>query len=55
MRRPAALDVRLVFPRVRGAVIDLKSFRRSQWERVRAVSAGIPPRRIYDMHHSFAT
>ena len=48
------LDVRLVFPGVRGWAIDLKNFRRSQWKPA-LDAAGIPSRRIYDMRHSFAT
>ena len=51
---PRRLDVRLVFPGKRGGVIDLKNFRRAQWKPV-LESAGLPPRRIYDMRHSFAT
>jgi len=35
-------------------VIDLKNFRRSQWKPA-LDAAGIQPRRIYDMRHSFAT
>ena len=53
-RTPRRLDLRLVFPGRRGGVIDLKNFRRSQWKPA-LESAGIPPRRIYDMRHSFAT
>ena len=51
---PRRLDVRLVFPGVRGGPIDLKNFRRSQWKPA-LDAAGIEPRRIYDMRHSFAT
>jgi len=51
---PRRLDVRLVFPGVRGGVIDLKNFRRAQWKPA-LESAGLPSRRIYDMRHSFAT
>ena len=51
---PRRLDVRLVFPGHRGGVIDLKHFRRGQWKPA-LESAGIPPRRIYDMRHSYAT
>ena len=39
---PRRLDVRLVFPGMRGGVIDLKNFRRSQWKPA-LDSAGIPP------------
>ena len=35
-------------------VIDLQNFRRSQWK-PSLDAAGIQPRRIYDMRHSFAT
>ena len=35
-------------------MIDLKNFRRSQWKPA-LDAAGIQPRRIYDMRHSFAT
>jgi len=51
---PRRLDVRLVFPGKRGGVIDLKHFRRGRWKPA-LEAAGIPPRRIYDMRHSFAT
>jgi integrase len=51
---PRRLDVRLVFPGHRGGVIDLKHFRRAHWKPA-LDTAGIPPRRIYDMRHSFAT
>jgi integrase len=51
---PRRLDVRLVFPGHRGGVIDLKHFRRGQWKPA-LDAAGIAPRRIYDMRHSFAT
>ena len=43
-----------MFPGHRGGVVDLKNFRRSQWKPA-LDAAGIPPRRIYDMRHSFAT
>jgi integrase len=39
---------------MRGGLLDLKHFRRSQWKPA-LDSAGIPHRRIYDMRHSFAT
>ena len=45
--------MRLVFPGKRGGVIDLKHFRRGQWKPA-LEAAGLPPRRIYDMRHSFA-
>ncbi len=51
---PRRLDVRLVFPGMRGGLLDLKNFRRSQWKPA-LDAAGIPHRRIYDMRHSFAT
>jgi integrase len=51
---PRRLDTRLVFAGKRGGVIDLKHFRRGQWHPA-LEAAGIPPRRIYDMRHSFAT
>jgi integrase len=51
---PRRLDVRLVFPGVRGGVVDLKHWRRAYWKPA-LEAAGIPSRRIYDLRHSFAT
>ena len=51
---PRRLDVRLVFPGVRGGVIDLKHVRRAHWKPA-LKSAGPPSRRIYDIRRSFAT
>jgi integrase len=51
---PRRLDVRLVFVGGRGDVVDLKHFRRGQW-RPALEAAGVRPRRIYDLRHSFAT
>jgi integrase len=52
---PARLDTPLLFPALRGGYLNLHNFRAREWKpAVRA--AGIdPPRRIYDLRHTYAT
>jgi integrase len=52
---PPRLDTELLFPALRGGHIDLHNWRSREWKpAIRA--AGIePPRRIYDLRHSYAT
>jgi integrase len=52
---PPRLDTPLLFPALRGGYIQLHNFRAREWKpAVRA--AGIePPRRIYDLRHTYAT
>jgi integrase len=45
----------LVFPAERGGYLDLHNFRNREWKPAQ-IAAGIePPRRIYDLRHTFAT
>ncbi len=62
-RAPARLNSPLVFPAPgggggvqagHGAHIDLHNWRAREWHPA-LEAAGLPPRRIYDMRHSFAT
>ncbi|MBA3330214.1 MAG: hypothetical protein H0T39_04955 [Actinobacteria bacterium] len=44
----------LLFPAARGGYIDLERFRSREWHpALRA--AGVDPRRIYDLRHTYAT
>ena len=52
---PRWLDTRLVFPRSRGAQIDLRNWRKREWKPA-LEAAGLPrERRPYDLRHSFAS
>lgn len=52
---PRRLDTRLVFPRSRGAHIDLRNWRKREWKPA-LEAAGLPrERRPYDLRHSFAS
>jgi integrase len=52
---PPRVDTPLLFPGLRGDYLNLHNFRAREWKpAVRA--AGIdPPRRIYDLRHTYAT
>jgi integrase len=52
---PPRLDTPLLFPALRGGYISLHNWRAREWKpAIRA--AGIdPPRRIYDLRHTYAT
>jgi len=51
---PPRLDSPLLFPAARGGYIDLERFRSREWHpALRA--AGVEPRRIYDLRHTYAT
>jgi len=51
---PPRLDTPLLFPALRGGFINLHNWRAREWKpAIRA--AGIEPRRIYDMRHTYAT
>jgi integrase len=52
---PPRVDTPLLFPGLRGGYLNLHNFRAREWKpAVRA--AGIdPPRRIYDLRHTYAT
>ena len=50
---PRRLDTRLVFPRSRGAHIDLRNWRKREWKPA-LEAAGLPrERRPYDLRHTF--
>ena len=51
---PPRLDTRLAFPGPRGAHINLRNFRRREWHPA-LDTAGVPPRRIYDLRSTFAS
>jgi integrase len=52
---PPRLDTQLLFPALRGGYVNLHNWRSREWKpAIRA--AGIePPRRIYDLRHTYAT
>jgi integrase len=53
-RHPTRIDSRLLFPAPQGGFIDIDNFRRREWQpSLRA--AGLPPRRMYDLRHTYAT
>lgn len=51
---PPRLDTRLLFPGPRGAHVNLRNFRRREWKPA-LESAGVAPRRIYDLRSTFAS
>jgi integrase len=54
-RLPEAAGSPLLFPGERGSYLDIHHFRTAHW-RPAQIAAGInPPRRIYDLRHTFAT
>jgi integrase len=51
---PPRLDTPLLFPALRGGYLNLHNWRSREWKpALRA--AGIEPRRIYDLRHTYAT
>ena len=51
---PPRVDTPLLFPALRGSYINLHNWRAREWKpAIRA--AGIEPRRIYDLRHTYAT
>jgi integrase len=53
-QHPARIDSRLLFPAPQGGFIDIDNFRRREWQPSWR-AAGLPPRRIYDLRHTYAT
>ena len=54
MAMPPRLDSPFLFPAARGGYIDSEKFRARLWHpALRA--AGIAPRRVYDLRHTYAT
>jgi len=51
---PRRLDTRLVFPSPRGGPLDMHNFARRDWHPA-LEAAGLPPHRLYDLRHSFAS
>jgi integrase len=51
---PPRLDSRLVFPAPSGAPLDMHNFARRDWHPA-LDAAGVAPRRVYDLRHSFAS
>jgi integrase len=51
---PRRLDTRLVFPSPQGGVLDMHNFARRDWHPA-LEAAGLAPRRLYDLRHSFAS
>jgi integrase len=45
----------LVFPSPRGSYLDLHNFRTRGWKPAQAAAGIEPPRRVYDLRHTFAT
>jgi integrase len=51
---PRRIDTRLVFASPRGGAVDIHNFARRDWHPA-LEAAGLPPRRVYDLRHSFAS
>jgi integrase len=51
---PLRIDTRLVFASPSGRVIDMHNFARRDWHPA-LEAAGLTPRRVYDLRHSFAS
>lgn len=51
---PRRIDTRLVFASPSGRVIDMHNFARRDWHPA-LEAAGLTPRRVYDLRHSFAS
>src|SRR6266540_2746483 len=45
----------LVFPSPRGSYFDLNNFRNRHWKPAQQAAGITPPRRVYDLRHTFAT
>src|SRR6266511_319283 len=54
-RLPPRLETPLLFPSPRGGYLDLHNFRARAWKRAQFAAGIDPPRRIYDLRHTFAT
>ncbi len=53
--QPRRLDTRLVFPSPRGGPVDMHNFARRDWHPALDAAGLTPPRRVYDLRHSFAS
>ena len=54
-RLPARLDTPLLFPAPDGGPLDLRNFRRRQWNPAITCSGVVKPARIYDLRSTFAS
>ena len=54
-RLPAEPTSPLLFPAIRGGYLDLHNFRTRAWKPAQLAAGIEPPRRIYDLRHTFAT
>ena len=54
-RQPSSRQDALVFPAERGGYLDLHNFRNREWKPAQRAAGIEPPRRIYDLRHTFAT
>lgn len=52
---PRRIDSPLLFPALRGGHIDLHNWRAREWAPALRAAGIDPPRRIYDMRHTYAT
>ncbi|HEX6460350.1 MAG TPA: site-specific integrase [Thermoleophilaceae bacterium] len=52
---PASPECALPFPSARGAHVDLHNFRNRSWKPAQKATGIAPPRRVYDLRHTFAT
>jgi integrase len=48
-------ESQLLFPSHRGGYFDLHNFRNRNWRPVQIAAGIVPPRRVYDLRHTFAT
>ena len=51
----ADLESQLLFPSHRGGYFDLHNFRNRYWKPAQIAAGIVPPRRVYDLRHTFAT
>jgi integrase len=52
---PPRLDALLVFPALRGGYVNLHNWRAREWKPANRAAGIDPPRRIYDLRHTYAT
>jgi integrase len=48
-------ESQLLFPSARGGYFDLHNFRNRYWKPAQIAAGIVPPRRVYDLRHTFAT
>ncbi len=52
---PTGAETELLFPSQRGSYFDLHNFRTREWKPAQLAGGVTPPRRVYDLRHTFAT